>query len=270
MKQIGFDPARLTYILITHSDIDHQGGNKAMRAIAPNALFLCHTLDKPWVESLDALENGRYRQWAADHGIGAPREGRPGEYEITVPMDITFEGGETIRLSPDWALEIVHTPGHTWGHSGVYDRASRCFIAAEAALWRTILGKDEQPALPPTYCYVDSYLATIKRLKGMDIGLYASAHWPLKRDQEVRNFLDESEAYCLQVEQKLLNTLRSASHGLRLRELIGILKPEIGSWPAAEDDALAYPLHGNLCRLEDRGLIVSARRPDQLIEWSIT
>ena len=26
MRSIGFDPARLTYIVISHSDIDHQGG----------------------------------------------------------------------------------------------------------------------------------------------------------------------------------------------------------------------------------------------------
>lgn len=31
MRSIGFDPARLTYIVISHSDIDHQGGNAAMK-----------------------------------------------------------------------------------------------------------------------------------------------------------------------------------------------------------------------------------------------
>src|SRR6266480_4829877 len=86
MQKIGFDPARLTYILITHSDIDHQEGTDAMRTAAPDALFMCHNLDQPWIESMQALENGRYRQWAADYGIGQAREGKPADYKINVPM----------------------------------------------------------------------------------------------------------------------------------------------------------------------------------------
>src|SRR5260370_38144015 len=50
MRSIGFNPAGLTYILISHSDIDHQEGNAAMRAAAPNALFIRHTLYRPRVE----------------------------------------------------------------------------------------------------------------------------------------------------------------------------------------------------------------------------
>jgi glyoxylase-like metal-dependent hydrolase (beta-lactamase superfamily II) len=37
MQQIGFDPARLTYILISHSDLDHQGGDQPMKQAAPRA-----------------------------------------------------------------------------------------------------------------------------------------------------------------------------------------------------------------------------------------
>src|SRR5260221_8712013 len=87
MQKIGFDPARLDYVLITHSDIDHQEGNPAVRKVAPMSIFMCHNLDKPWVESMQALDNGRYRQFAADHGIGQAREGRPEDYKIDVAMD---------------------------------------------------------------------------------------------------------------------------------------------------------------------------------------
>ncbi len=35
MASIGLDPQQLTYILITHSDFDHQGGNAAMKRRRP-------------------------------------------------------------------------------------------------------------------------------------------------------------------------------------------------------------------------------------------
>lgn len=268
MQSIGFDPARLSYIMMTHSDIDHQEGNPAMRAAAPGALFMCHNLDRPWVESMEALDNGRYRQWNADHGIGQPREGNPKDYMINVPMDITFEGGEKLRLSPDWAVEIVYTPGHTWGHCGVYDPISKTFIAGESALGVAILDKHWQPALPPTYCYVDTYLATIERLRAMDIETYSGAHWPLMRGNDIGAFLDESKAYALHVEQKLLDTIRHAKRGINLQELIQLLKPELGTWPADQDFNLAFPMHGNLRRLEDRELIRRGRGTDGLVEWT--
>ena len=65
MHSIGFDPARLTYIVISHSDIDHQGGNAPMKAAAPQALLACHNLDRPWVEDTEALIRGRYSQFEA-------------------------------------------------------------------------------------------------------------------------------------------------------------------------------------------------------------
>jgi glyoxylase-like metal-dependent hydrolase (beta-lactamase superfamily II) len=267
MDSIGFDPKRLDYVMITHSDIDHQEGNEAIRAAAPTAIFMCHNLDRPWVESMQALENGRYRQFSADHGIGPAREGSPADYKINVPMDITIEGGEVIRLGPDWEVELIHTPGHTWGHTGVYDRKHKLFIAGEAALSTAILDKDAQPGLPPTYCYVDPYIATLERLRGMDIETYSGAHWPMTRGSEIGAFLDESKNYALHAERKLLETIRSVGRGIGLKELMKTLKPELGTWPDSQDDLMAYPLAGNLRRLEDRGAIIRGRGQHGLIEW---
>ena len=40
MERIGFDRERLSYILISHSDLDHQGGNCPMKAATPRAKLL--------------------------------------------------------------------------------------------------------------------------------------------------------------------------------------------------------------------------------------
>lgn len=150
MKSIGFDPAALDFVLITHSDIDHQAGNEEVRKAAPNALFIAHNLDVPWIKSAEALVRGRYAQFIPDHGIGPDEAGQQAtiaDCPCHVPIDIRIDGGEHIRLAPDWVVELVHTPGHTWGHTGLYDPRSKTFLAAEAALWNAILDKDWRPAL---------------------------------------------------------------------------------------------------------------------------
>lgn len=269
MEKIGFDPARLTYILISHSDLDHQGGCQPMKEIAPQALLMCHKLDQPWVDSTEALIRGRYLQFDTDHGFGMSDADRQGVHAITLsrPVDMTLEGGETFRLSPDWYVEALHTPGHTWGHLAVYDPRSRSLAAGEAALWNAILDIEWQPALPPTYCYVDTYLATLDRLLAMGIENYSPAHWPLQQGSAVDDFLRESRNYCLHVEGLLL---KLAGQGpFTLRQAVDGLGPQLGSWPAANNGLLTYPMAGNLVRLVQRGQLVTGRSAEGHITWGL-
>lgn len=271
MQAIGFDPARLTYILITHSDIDHQGGNQPMKQAAPQALMMCHNLDRPWVEDTEALIQGRYSQFEADHGIGYGDEGKAGIRAGTLshPLDMTLSGGEAFRLSADWTVEAVHTPGHTWGHTALYDPRSKTLVSGEAAMWTNIPNDDWTAALPPTYCYVDTYLATQDRLLSMDIDLLASAHWPLQRGKEVAEFVQESKNYCLHVEQKLLDFAKTNAP-FTLREAIDSLGMGLGSWPESTNQDFSYGMLGNLDRLTKRGLLTTARNSDNHMTWSIT
>lgn len=270
MEKIGFDPKTLNYILISHSDLDHQGGNQPMKEAAPQALVLCHKLDRPWIESTDALIKGRYMQFDTPHGFVTPDEAIAAIHADTLscPIDMTLEGGETFRLSPDWYVEAVHTPGHTWGHLAVYDSKSKTMIAGEAALWNAILDVDWNPVLPPTYCYVDTYLATLDRLMGMTIDIFSSAHWPLKQGTDVGDFLRESRNYCLHVEQKLLDF--AASYGaFTLSEAIEQVGASVSSWPENGNGLLTFPFNGNLKRLVQRGQLIEERNDANLVIWRL-
>ncbi len=206
MAQIGLDPARLTWVCISHSDLDHQGGNAPMREAAPQAIFFCHRLDAPWVSDTEALILGRYSQFEADHAIGYGDAGKAGIRAdcLSTPLDMTVQGGETLRLGRGWEVELLHTPGHTWGHTAVWDPRSRTLIAGEASMGRAILDEDWNPAMPPTYCYVDTYLATQDRLLGMGIEQLASAHWPMQTGAQVAEFITQSRDYVLEVERALI------------------------------------------------------------------
>jgi glyoxylase-like metal-dependent hydrolase (beta-lactamase superfamily II) len=269
MAAIGFDPQRLTYILITHSDVDHQGGNADMLAIAPQAKLLCHRFDRPWIQDTEALITGRYAQFEADHGIGYGDAGKAGIRADchSAPIDLTLIGGEQIRLGRDWDLEVVHTPGHTWGHLAVFDARSRTLVAGEASMWTAILDTDWNPAMPPTYCYVDTYLATQDRLLSMPIDQLASAHWPIQRGPAVREYIATSRGFVLHVEAVLLDYARRGP--FTLRAAIDDLGPSLGGWPAATNQDFSYGMAGNLDSLTKRGRLRLGRNAHGLIEWSL-
>jgi glyoxylase-like metal-dependent hydrolase (beta-lactamase superfamily II) len=270
MASIGLDPGRLKWIVISHSDIDHQGGNHAMKEVAPQAVLLCHRLDEPWVADTEALIRGRYSQFEADHGIGYGEAGKQGIREgcLSCDVDMTVQGGETIRLDRGWSVELVHTPGHTWGHMAVFDPRSRTLISGEASLWTSILDDDWQPAMPPTYCYVDTYLATQDRLLALQIDQLSSAHWPVQQDKAVAEFVSESRNYCLFVERALMDHATKAG-AFTLREAIDALAPSLGGWPSAANQEFAYGMLGNLDSLSKRGALLSGRSDDGYTTWRL-
>ncbi len=158
MAANGLDPESIGHVLISHADFDHFAGNAAVREAAPGARFMCHDLDREMVEDIERLIWDRYGEYIADHGIDDGDDAR--EFiranTRTVPMDLTLQGGETIRQGGDWRVQVLHTPGHSRGHLSVYDPRSRTLIICDAALYNAVLTSDGAPAFPPTYRYVDT------------------------------------------------------------------------------------------------------------------
>ncbi|MDZ4764312.1 MAG: MBL fold metallo-hydrolase [Chloroflexota bacterium] len=271
MHSIGFDPATLNYILISHSDVDHQGGNAPMKRHAPNAILLCHNLDRTWIEDTEALILGRYAQFEQDHDIGY---GDAGKADIradclSAPIDLTLEGGERFYLSPDWYIEVIHAPGHSFGHLVVYDPRSKTLISGEAAIWTAILADDWTPTMPPTYCQVDTYLATIARLAAMDIEIMSPAHWRVQRGAgDVGAFLRESRDFCVLIEHKLMN-LAHAGAAFTLRDAIERISPAVATWTPPVHQDFSYGMLGNLVSLTGRGLLTTERNERGLVTWSL-
>ena len=264
LAHVGVEPTQIRYVVNSHCDWDHHGGNGAVRDLAPAAALCCHELDRPLIEDVDLLFARRYDELAAD-GITEPAATRRYVAASTrqVPIDIGLSGGERFCLGSGWAVDLLHTPGHSRGHVSIYDPRSRTAVVGDAVLGNAVLLADGSPAFPPTYRYVDTYLATIQRLQALQPDQLMTAHYPVYRGPDAAAFLGETRAFADQVEAALREELTVAAEPVTMRVLTGRLGPRLGQWPGQAHQFLSQPLLGHLERLEQYGLIHRSRADDR-------
>nr|MBA3431773.1 MBL fold metallo-hydrolase [Actinomycetota bacterium] len=146
-------------IVISHADVDHCGGNAAARRTNRHARLSCHEIDRRWIESNTSMLNENYR-WYETYGFGPSREAIDwitGELGGDCPVDVGLRGGETIRLGQSRRIELVHLPGHTLGHLGLWDPVNDALIIIDAILQDGIYDRQNNRLVPPRYYDALSY-----------------------------------------------------------------------------------------------------------------
>ena len=219
-------------VLISHADNDHVGGNRALRDLHPRARFACHELDRRWIESNEALVAENYL-WHEPYGFPGPDAEARAALVATCggdsPIDEGLRGGETLRLDDGWRVEVLHLPGHTLGHIGVWDPRSRAAIVVDAVLERGIYSNDGQLLIPPRIYDLAAYRETIRRLRALEPDLLLTAHYPVMDSEAGLAFLDRCLAFTYELEQAVREEVASGTHGLRA--LTDRMNERLGPYP---------------------------------------
>ena len=184
-------------VLVSHADVDHFGGNAAIRAAAPAALLAAHAADVPWIESGELILRERYG-WYEPYGIGYPPETSAwlaGALGPDTPVDLHLRGGERLRLGPSLTLEVLHLPGHTDGHLGLWEPVSRTAIVMDAVMGRGLLDTEGRVVHPSPYFDVDAYLGSVRTLQALAPALLLTAHYHPFEGAAVGRFLRETAEF---------------------------------------------------------------------------
>lgn len=260
LRSLGLGPQNVDIVINTHCDMDHCGGNYAIKQANPRAQITCGEQDRPLIEDPQVMWTRRYNAYEAAHGICYDPETRRGIFEAmgsAQSVDQTWRGGETIDLGHGWKIEIHHTPGHTAGHLALFDPRSRTMLSGDAVHGAMYPDANGNPALCPTYITIDDYAATIRYLQSLPIASLATCHWPVKRGPAVGDFLAESMTFVYAAEHAILDSIETHPEGLTLSQTIRAVAPVLGSWPRNVDSELVYVVAAHMEDLQNRGLAVA-------------
>jgi glyoxylase-like metal-dependent hydrolase (beta-lactamase superfamily II) len=190
LRALGREP---DLVITSHADVDHCGGNAAIRAGFPRARLACHGADRAWISNTAAMLAGNYL-WYGHYGFGPSAQDRAfleAELGSDTPVDDELVDGDVIDLGDGWQLEVLHLPGHTPGHLGLWDPRSRSAIVIDAVLDRGIRDRAGTLLGPPRIYDTVAYAATIDRLEALAADRLLTAHFPL----DWESLLEHSRAW---------------------------------------------------------------------------
>ncbi len=99
IRKLGFDPADIKYILVSHGHIDHMGAVPHLKALCNAETFIGR-------EDLDYVNGTRDLTWAKE--LGYP------SFASAYEPDHLLDDGDVVTLG-NTSITVRHTPGHTEG-----------------------------------------------------------------------------------------------------------------------------------------------------------
>jgi glyoxylase-like metal-dependent hydrolase (beta-lactamase superfamily II) len=211
------NPKDLALVINSHGHMDHAGGNGEIKE-RTNAKFAIHKLD---VKSAEDHEL-HFKEFIATH----PKQYTPTKvskamyhksYGKEVKIDIKLDDGDVIEAG-DRALQVIHTPGHSYGSMCLYDKSDRILFTGDA-----IQGRTNRPC--PCYMDADLYMSSLQKVDKLNIDIMCLGHNFKPFDdsiiagQEVKTFVSESMKCTKEWEENILSFLEKSTEPQDLGEI---------------------------------------------------
>lgn len=253
LARSGIDPGEIDLIVNTHADVDHFGGNAAMREVAPRALVCAHALDADWIESRDRILRERYG-WYATHGIAYPPDVAGWLRDAMgpdIPVDVRLQGGEVFRLGPRLEAYVLHLPGHSRGHIGLWVSASRTAIVQDAVMAKGLLDTEGTVIHPSPYFDAAAYEASARLLITLEPERLLTAHYEIIEGTDVDRFLDDTIEFVREA-RDVVEEIVLAEREVALARALELADPRLGPFTSMPNE-LAGPLRAHLRELVAAG-----------------
>jgi glyoxylase-like metal-dependent hydrolase (beta-lactamase superfamily II) len=253
LEAAGRDPAELDLVVVSHADVDHFGGNETLRAAARRALFAAHVADVPWIENRERILRERYG-WYAAYGVGYPPESAAWLRDAMgadVPVDVGLVGGEAIRLGQSLSVRVLHLPGHSSGHLGLWEPRSRTAIVMDAVMARGLLDTDGNVIHPPPYFDAAAYEGSARVLISLEPERLLTAHYDVIGGTDVDRFLDDTIDFVRDARETVEEILRSERE-VTLSRVLELADGRLGPFTSMPNE-LAGPVRVHLRELAASG-----------------
>ncbi|MCX5812048.1 MAG: MBL fold metallo-hydrolase [Proteobacteria bacterium] len=172
IEELGFDPTRLSTIILTHCHIDHVGGAYELRKRLGSRIIM-HALDADVVERGDDTMTAAY--W---YGV---------RFE-PLPVDVKFDTKEERFNFGGQEIVCLHTPGHSPGSISVYlDRGEK----------RVLFGQDiHGPFLTEFGANMSHWQKSMEKLLALKVDVLCEGHFGIYQPNEkvteyIERYLDE-------------------------------------------------------------------------------
>lgn len=158
LKEAGFDPAELRYLLVTHIHLDHASAAGALLRNAPGAKLVVHE-----VGARHMVDPARLMA-SAERVYGEELEFLWGRMEpVSQERVMSVAGGETIDLGGR-EVTVIATPGHASHHVSYQFDDGTLFVGDSAGV--KLAGADLiRPALPPPDLDLEAWEESVTRMR---------------------------------------------------------------------------------------------------------
>ena len=251
--------------VISHAHADHFGGNAELLAADPSCSIYVHRDDFAW-----ASEPAWHVRDAYD-ALG-PEYPCPDAVKVFVagllgpPTPVSrLETGDVLELDDGRRLRVVHLPGHSPGHIGLWEPSEGLLLLSDAILGGGQLIDGKIVAIP-SYLDVDAYLASIRTVRALEPTLTCPAHFPVMDAEQTWAFCDESEAFVVRLDRAIRDLLR-AGDPHTLQEITASVVPMVA--PGADVSVVAgLSVQAHLNALECHGVATWTMAGEQRA-WTI-